>query len=72
MNRVQVTYEGQDYLIADRDAAEVEREIEAVIASGGPGWLTVSYGEGQPTRCRLLLTPGVGIAVVEFPTDSES
>ena len=72
MNRVQVIYQGQDFLIADRDADEVEREIEAVVASGRPGWLTVSYGEGQPTRCRLLLTPGIGIAVVEFPTDSES
>ncbi|MCU1474658.1 hypothetical protein [Amnibacterium sp.] len=72
MNRVQVIYEGQDYLIGDRDAEQVEREIEAVVASGKPGWLTVSYGEGQPTRCRLLLTPGVGIAVAEFPTSSES
>jgi hypothetical protein len=72
LNRVQVIYQGQDFLIADRDADQVEREIEAVVASGRPGWLTVSYGEGRPTRCRLLLTPGVGIAVTEFPTGSES
>ena len=72
MNRVQVFYQGQDYLVGDRDAGQVEREIEAVVASGAPGWLTVSYGEGHPTRCRLLLTPGIGIAVAEFPTDSEA
>jgi hypothetical protein len=72
LNRVQVIYQGQDFLIADRDAEQVEREIEDVVASGRPGWLTVSYGEGHPTRCRLLLTAGIGIAVAEFPTDSES
>jgi len=69
MQRVQVIYGGNDYLIGDRDADEVEREIEAVLTSGRPGWLTVSYGEGRPTRCRLLLTPGVSVAIFQLPTD---
>lgn len=71
MRRVQVLYGGNDYLIGDRDAGEVEREIESVLESGRPGWLTVSYGEGRPTRCRLLLTSGVDIAVFQLPTDSD-
>lgn len=70
MKRVQVLYGGNDYLIGDRDADEVEREVEAVLMSGRPGWLSVSYGEGQPTPCRLLLTVGVSIAIFQLPTDS--
>ncbi|MDP9027776.1 MAG: hypothetical protein M3N46_09525 [Actinomycetota bacterium] len=70
MKRVHVLYGGNEFLIGDRDADEVEREIEAALASGRPGWLTVSYGEGRPTRCRLLLTPGVSVAVLQLPTDA--
>ena len=72
MKRVQVLYGGNDYLIGDRDADEVEQEIEAVLTSGRPGWLTVSYGEGRPTRCRLLLTPGVDVAVFQLPTETDA
>jgi hypothetical protein len=67
--RVEVIYGGQEYLIGDRDAEQVEHEIEAVLTSGRPGWLAVSFGEGRPTPCRLLLTPGVDIAVFQLPTD---
>jgi hypothetical protein len=71
MRRVQVVYGGSDYLIGDRSAEEVEREIQTVLDSGSAGWLTVSYGEGRPTSCRLLLTTGVDIAVLELPTDPQ-
>jgi hypothetical protein len=69
MKRVHVLYGGNEFLIGDRDADEVEREIEAALASGRSGWLTVSYGEGRPTKCRLLLTSGVSVAVFQLPTD---
>ena len=68
MRRVQVTYGGLEYVIGDRSADEVVAEIEQAIAAGGPAWLTAIYGEAQPVSCRLLLTPGVPVAVVEFPT----
>jgi hypothetical protein len=70
VKRVHVLYGGNDFLIGDRDADEVEQEIEAALTAGRPGWLTVNYGEGRPTRCRLLLTPGVDIAVFQTSTDS--
>jgi hypothetical protein len=72
MRRVQVFYGGNEYLVGDRDADEIEAEIEAVLASGAPGWLTASYGEGTPTLCRLLITQGVDIALLQTPTDSDA
>ena len=67
MNRIQISYGGRDYTIGNRSAEDVEAEIAAGIDSGEATWLDVNYGAGQPTPCRLLLTPGVPIAVVAFP-----
>lgn len=67
MNRVQVTYGGRDYMIADRGLGEVEAEIRAGVESGEARWLDVTWGAGTPLPCRLLLAPGVPIAVLEFP-----
>jgi hypothetical protein len=64
---VQVTYGGLEYVIGDRSADDVVEEIEQALAAGRPAWLTVNYGEAQPIPCRLLLTPGVPVVVVEFP-----
>jgi hypothetical protein len=67
VNRILVVYRGRDYTIGNRPIGEVEAEIAACIDSGKAAWLDANYGAGQPTPCRLLLTPGVSIAVVEFP-----
>ena len=67
MNRIQVNYGGRDYAIGNRSREDVEAEIAAGIDSGKAAWLEAAYGAGRPVRCRLLLSPGVPIAVVEFP-----
>jgi hypothetical protein len=64
MIRVFLAYEGRDYTLADRTADEVCEEIERKLASGAPAWLTVSTGEGRFQEARLLLQPGVSIAVI--------
>ena len=67
MNRILVVYGGRDYTIGNRSIDDVEAEIAAGIDSGKAAWLDVNYGAGQPTPCRLLLTAGVPIAVIDFP-----
>jgi hypothetical protein len=67
VNRLLVVYGGRDYVIGNRSLADVEAEIAAGIDSGKVAWLNVAFGAGKPTPCRLLLTAGVPIAVVEFP-----
>ena len=67
MNRIGITYGGRDYSIGNRSLEDVQDEIATAIDSGRSAWIDVSYGAGRPTPCRLLLTPGVAISVVEFP-----
>lgn len=66
MNRILVSYGGRDYTIGNRSRADVEAEVAEKIDSGRVEWLDVNYGAGKPRECRLLLTPGVPIALVEF------
>jgi hypothetical protein len=61
--RVFLNYAGRDYTVAGRTADDVCAEIEQKLAAGGTGWLTVNTGEGRFQEARLLLQPGVGIAV---------
>ena len=67
MNRILVTYGGRDYVIGNRSLDEVEAEVAAGIDSGEATWLDVNDGAGKPRACRLLLAPGVTIALVDFP-----
>ena len=67
MSVIQVDYGGREYRIGNRTLADVEAEIAEGSASGEAAWLDVNYGAGLPTTCRLLLTPGVPIALTEFP-----
>lgn len=66
MNRILVTYGGREYTIGDRSRDDVEQEIATKLDSGRAAWLDVSWGAGRPRPCRLLLTPGVPISIVEF------
>jgi hypothetical protein len=61
--RVFLNYAGRDYTLAGRTADDVCDEIEQKLAAGGTGWLTVNTGEGRFQEARLLLQPGIGIAV---------
>jgi len=67
--RVFLAYEGRDYTLPNRTADEVCEEIEQKLASGRPAWLTVNVGEGRFQEARLLLQPGVGIAVIPIDED---
>lgn len=72
MNRILVIYGGRDYTVGNRSLEEVQDEITRGLESGGPTWLDVNFGEGKPLPCRLLLTPGVTISVVGFPSSAAS
>jgi hypothetical protein len=67
VNRITVTYGGREYSIGNRSLGEVEAEVAAGIDSGRVAWLDVNDGQGKPRACRLLLAPGVPIALVDYP-----
>jgi hypothetical protein len=71
VNRILVTYGGREYTVGNRSLDDVEAEIAAGIDSGKAAWLDVNYGAGTPRPCRLLLAPGVPIALVDFPHEPE-
>lgn len=60
---VYVHYDGNRYAIAGRSIEELQREIDDALRSGGPRWLEVNYGEGRPALARILIAPGVSIAL---------
>ncbi|MGD8167271.1 hypothetical protein ACEXOS_008600 [Herbiconiux sp. P16] len=64
MKRVNVFYGGQPYSIGHRSVEDVQAEIETGLDVGGRAWLTVNYGEGLAQETKLLITPGVDIALV--------
>jgi hypothetical protein len=72
VNRILVNYCGRDYTIGNRSLDDVKAEIAAGLDSGQAAWLEVAYGAGKPVPCYLLLSPGVPIAVVEFPKEPQS
>ena len=63
MKRVNVYYGGLPYSIGNRSVEDVQAEIERGLDSDGHAWLTVNYGEGQVRETRLLITPGVDLAL---------
>lgn len=63
MPRVEIHYGGILYTVADRSAEEIRREIEVALDSGKVSWLPVNRGEGLPRETRLLIHPGVAVAV---------
>ncbi|MCS5718723.1 hypothetical protein N1027_11325 [Herbiconiux sp. CPCC 205763] len=64
MKRVNVFYGGLPYSIGHRSVEDVQAEIETGLDAGGRTWLTVNYGEGLAQQTKLLITPGVDIALV--------
>lgn len=73
MKRIDIHYGGQLYSVGERSAEEITEEIRAAIVAGH-GWLDVNDGEGAPRPARLLITPGVPVALIpipEPPADSE-
>jgi hypothetical protein len=70
MNRITIDYAGNHYSVGGRDVDELQQEIESIVLSGEPGWVTVNHGEGVPQQARLLITAGTPIALlpIEDPT----
>ena len=62
-DRIYVHCGGVTYTIAGREPEEVEQEIASALESGKPHWLDANFGEGRPTRARILITPGVPLAI---------
>jgi hypothetical protein len=71
MSRIEVLYGGQTFTLGAESADEVMRVIGEAITSGGHQWLTVNRGEGRAQTARLLIGPGVPIAVVPLHDDEE-
>jgi hypothetical protein len=67
-NPLYILYDGNRYTIAGRSMEEVEREIDEALAGGEPHWLEVNYGEGRPSRARILITPGAHLALQQDNT----
>jgi hypothetical protein len=60
---VRIHHGGREYVVVDRDLAELQAQIDAGLASGRPYWLPATFGEGRPTHAVLLITTGVDIAL---------
>jgi hypothetical protein len=72
MKRINVFYDGQQYSVGDRDLSEVETQISDALVSGAPHWLDVNGGEGAPHAVRLLILPGIAIALSPVTTDERA
>ncbi len=67
--RIDVHYGSRMYTIADRELADVRREITDAVLRGS-GWLLVNDGEGVAQPTELLLTPGVDISLAAIPDET--
>lgn len=68
MKRIDIYYGGEHYSVGGRELDEVLDEVEACLTTGNH-WLQVNYGEGMMRPARLLVTPGVALAIVPVPSD---
>ncbi len=72
-NPVYLLYDGNRYAISGKAMEDIQREIDEAMADGAPKWLEVNYGEGRPTLARILISPGMQIALQQDnPQSSEA
>lgn len=64
MQRTVIHYDGIEYIVA-RDFSEVRADVDAILATGTPGWLRVNQGRGELRTADLLVAPGVAIGLVD-------
>ena len=69
--RISVSYGGLEYFLQHSDLTKVEEQIAGAVTSQEPEWLDVSVGQGRSTSARLLLGPGIPIAVWAVNTDGD-
>jgi hypothetical protein len=72
MKRINIDYAGNHYSVGGRDVDDLQKEIETIVRSGEPGWLIVNHGEGVPQEARLLITPGVALALLPIEDSSQA
>lgn len=70
--RITVVYGGAEYAIRGRDIDDVQAEVTDAVTSGRPHWLEVASGAGRTSPARLLIAPGVPVALVEVAMDPGS
>ena len=59
VKRIEITYGGREYVVVERDIAQMQEEIRASVAAGG-GWLPVREA-GERGDVHLLITRGARI-----------
>jgi hypothetical protein len=64
VTRTTIHYDGEEYVVARR-ADEIKGEVDAILASGAPGWLRVNHGRGQLRVADILITPGTPIGLID-------
>jgi len=69
MKHIEVLYGGEVFTLDAESSDEVMGMIGEAITSGGHQWLSVNRGEGRAQTARLLIGPGVPIAVVPLRED---
>lgn len=72
MKRINILYGGAQYSVGGRELSHLEAEIEKIVQSGTPGWLTVNFGEGSVRPARLLITAGTQIALIGIDPEGDA
>jgi hypothetical protein len=74
VKRINISYGGEHYTIADSDPDDVKEQINQALIAGKPFWLRVNHGEGTVRAADILITAGTAISIVGIersgPTDT--
>lgn len=74
MKRINISYGGEHYTIADADPEVVKEQINQALIAGEPYWLRVNHGEGTVRAADILITTGTAISIIGIersgPTDA--
>jgi hypothetical protein len=71
VKRINISYGGEHYTMANADPEVVKADITKALAGGQPLWLRANHGEGTVRAADLLITTGTPIALMGIdPTTS--
>jgi hypothetical protein len=71
VKRIGIIYAGSHFSIGEQDYDGLKAEIEAAQIAGRSTWILVNHGEGRPQRAELLVGPGIPIALLPIPGESD-
>ncbi len=71
MKRIGIIYSGTQFSVGELDYDALKSQIDAAQRDGRSAWLAVNHGEGRPQRAELLIGPGIPIALLPIPADSD-